>query len=72
MKSKKVGHVVSAFVAIFDVRRVGDGNVEWIKWDGLQSFPHSKQCWSFFYKYCWYDRLEFDGYGLALCKGNFY
>lgn len=43
---RKVCHVVSVFagLAIFVVRRVGDGNFEWIEGDGLQSFPHSKKC----------------------------
>lgn len=50
------------------VRRVGDGNLEWIEGSGLQSFPHSKKCLSSFYKSCWSDRLEIKGNGLALCK----
>lgn len=51
---------------------LGRGSVERNEGNGLQSFPHSNKCLSSFYKYYWSDRLEIEGYGLALCKENFY
>lgn len=54
---------------------VGVGNVGWIEGlglrDGLQSFQYSKQCWSSFYMFLRYDRLEIEGYGLVQCRAKF-
>lgn len=74
---KNVCRVVSLFVelTILVFRRFGVGNVGWIEGlglrDGLQSFQYSKQCWSSFYMFLRYDRLEIEGYGLVQCRAKF-